>query len=446
MTKETLNRPELVRKITRDILAFRRGWQDFEDRQPPKQRAEVIDLNVAPFEVWSVSFFDRRDVRNHAEYLLDNLKRSPFPQPEKDYLVAHLNASLAYLTELNGRRYDFSHYVHDTLRVWPREFSESEILSLKKEIVSLLERLGFGGDFTTAIIAFREANKTPNDQVINEIQRCTREYMPRLRQYVGIDADISYEIIPVEHDVPWKAWLRGEGDQIKLEINIHPQRVQWFRGDDKRIAMHEGTHVYQLACFKKSIIDREISPASGITTLHTPEQISGEGLATTLPLLEPALTPLSPDGELSFKLALLERIVLHNAHIKINLSTPGSRDERIREMDRTIKDVKYHIPYLTRREIRDILSRRLQSALDRGYELSYTEGARLHIEVLEDLGRNPALFRELVREEFRRPMTAEQIREFAEQLRIDNRAPDHLIRRDNTPGRNSGITSLASKA
>lgn len=416
MAKEILNTPEWkeYNDIVLDVVGFYLGWNNFEESLGPKQRAEVIDLNVAT-EGRGLVFYGRREVRNFAEELLRRIKFNPrIPQPEKNYLEAKLNASLTYLAALNGHRHDFHHYVYETLHVWPRPFEEGEILNAKRAVLENLHFLGYDGDFITAIRTFWSENLLNEEEIVNGMNTAAEKFLPFIKAYTMIDVNPMYQVVPVHINAPWRAWLRTEGGEIVLEINLaHPEG--WVRGAEERIGLHEvPIHGGQIASWRRSSELGIISPASCVTTLHTPEQISTEGLATILPHINPELFPLSPYGELAMKLDYLERLVLHNAHIRANLLTPLATS---REKLAVIRYVAEHLPYMRHKDISDRLKRRLESPLDRGYELSYSEGSRLHLELFEQLGRRQDLFRLLVREEFIRPMTAKQIINFAEEIR-----------------------------
>ncbi|OGD85801.1 hypothetical protein A2Z23_00790 [Candidatus Curtissbacteria bacterium RBG_16_39_7] len=418
MAREIYNGPEKrdYCDIVLQTVGFYVAWNNLEESQGPKERKEVIDLNVAPLGL-GIVFETRNQVRGYAEQLQRRIKYDPHlpvPKEEREYLEAHLRASLAYLTALNGYKQDFHHYVHETQQVYPREFSEGEIGEAQSQVLQMLHGLDYKGDFANAIGHFREENGLSESQILGGVISAAEKFLPIIREYTGIDVDPTYRVIPVNINAPWRAWLKTERGEIILEINLsHPEG--WVRGQEERIGLHEvPIHGTQIASWRQSSEAGIISPASCVTTLHTPEQISIEGLATSLPLIQPELFPLTPFGKLSVKLDYLERLVLHNAHIRANLLSPLATR---RERDEIVEYVVNHLPYMKFRDVRDRLERRSKDAVDRAYELSYSEGARLHIELFEQLGRNSELFRRLVREEFLRPMTADQIRKFASQLR-----------------------------
>jgi hypothetical protein len=404
-------------------VGFYVAWSNLEESLGPKERKEVIDLNVAPLG-YGMVFETRSQVRNYAEGLRQRIKYNRrIPKEEREYLEAHLNASLKYLAALNGYRQDFHHYVHETLQVYPREFGEGEIGEVQSHVLRMLNDLGYQGDFTSAIRRFREENLLGESEILEGVISTADKFLPIVRRYTGIDVDLTYRIVPVSINAPWRAWLRTEREgEIILEINLsHPEG--YVRGEEERIGMHEvPIHGAQIASWRQSSERGFISPASCVTTLHTPEQISIEGLATALPLIAPDLFPLSPYGRLSVELDHLERLVLHNAHIRSNLLRPWATR---REKDEIVGYVVGRLPYMKFKDVRDRLRRRTEDILDQGYELSYSEGARLHTQLFEQLGRNPELFRQLVREEFKRPMTARQIEEFAARLK-NNYIPEHL--------------------
>lgn len=402
------------RELALDIAGFYVALDRFEEQLGPKQRKEVIDLNVAQ-EVKDIVFKSRGEARDFLAKLLSRVKYNPrIPKLEKDYLEPKLNATWRYLAALDGHRLDFNHYVYETLITWPREFGEGEITEARSNVFSDLQKLHYDADFKTAIEKFRQENMLDEEEILNGVQEAAKKFLPFVKAYTGIDVEPMYRIVPVRINAPWRAWLRSEDDEIILGINLsHPEG--YVRGQDERIGLHEvPIHGAQIASWAKSGERGIISPASCITTLHTPEQISVEGLATALPLIEPDIFPLSPYGELSVKLDYLERVVLHNAHIRANLLSPmAGRREREGIVDYVIN----HLPYMEPKDVRDRLDRRTHSDLDRGYELSYSEGARLHFKIFEELGYDQELFRLLVREEFRRPMTADQIKNLADDLR-----------------------------
>jgi len=395
-------------------VGFYVAWNNFEEALGSKKRKEVIDLNVASLD-YGMVFETRSQVRNYAEVLRQRIKFNPrIPKEEREYLESHLNASLKYLAALNGYKQDFDHYVHDTLQVYPKEFNEEEINEAQNRILQTLNNLGYSGDFNSALRTFRENNLIEKSDVLKGVVSTADKFLPIIKSYTGIDVEPIYRIIPVDIYAPWRAWLRTEKGEIILEVNLsHPEG--WVRGQEERIGMHEvPIHGAQIASWRHSSELGLISPASCITTLHTPEQISTEGLATALPLIVPDLFPLSPYGKLSVELDYLERLVLHNAHIRINLLRPWATR---REKDKIAEYIVKRLPYMRFKDVRDRLRRRVDDAVDRVYELSYSEGARLHILLFEKLGRNQDLFRQLVTEEFKRPMTAKQIEEFASRLK-----------------------------
>lgn len=404
------------RELALDIAGFYVALDRFEERLGPKQRKEVIDLNVAQ-EVKNLAFNSRGEARDFLAKLLNRVKYNPrIPKPEKDYLEPKLNATWSYLAALDGHRFDFNHYAYETLIMWPREFEEGDITEEKSKVFEDLKTLGYDLDFKTAIENFRQDNMLNEEEILNGVQEAAKKFLPFIKEYTGIDVEPMYRIVPVKINAPWRAWLRSEEDEIILEINLtHPDG--FVRGQEERVGLHEiPIHGAQIASWARSAKLGRISPASCITTLHTPEQISVEGLATALPLVESDVFPLSPYGELSIKMDYLERIVLYNAHIRANLLSPiAGRDKREEIVDYVVD----HLPYMKPKNVRDILDRRVNSELDRSYELSYAEGARLHFKIFEELGRDHELFRLLVREEFVRPMTADQIIILADNLRIN---------------------------
>jgi hypothetical protein len=143
--------------------------------------------------------------------------------------------------------------------------------------------------------------------------------------------------------------------------------------------------------YARRIEQGELPTSFGITTVHTLEQFTFEGIAQTLPLW------LRPPGEIDdlllarIRLAHYCALVEHNAHLMVNAGEPAGRYMRER------------LPHYQPQQIDADLASRANDPLDRTYRFVYPTAIDTMVRATERL--DASALRTLLRRLYERPLS-----------------------------------------
>ena len=313
---------EVGSDFSHQVIGARRGFHEFGTQIGVNgEKFQVIDVDVSPINTIT-SFNNLSEVRRTYEALAENL---PTDEQDHDVVAGQITADLRLAEDLAGKKTSFREYIHGTVGVAPEIVPTERMLSLEVKLDELLKEKGMRYD-ATSLEQFK------GQLVISDkarIRQSFRADMAASKLVIGDHVALSDEILKptfVDNKSVWLGYLgTGPDGKFFLKANIGPACLH-TAGKIGALALHEyGGHFFQMIGWKGAIAEGKISPAVGITGMHSPENTQAEAVAQAVESLLPDLLPPEERWIAEYQTLYNEykTMVTHNAHLMVN----GSADE-----------------------------------------------------------------------------------------------------------------------
>jgi hypothetical protein len=316
--------------------------------------APIIDFDVAGVEAGEPLVTEL-----HALEVLGLLRDE---HPPGSFQQRRLIGHIAYLRHKLGERPDFRAYVRDTQGI-PADRLPEEQLDHRRTLAA--EALGRVGIELGAKVEYElEAADTviALDDLPTAFRAAADDMLPSLEAALGHALPLEFDTGFTDDDGWWSYWADTEAGRFRLRFNRR-HRATLTAAEVRQFAAHEVLgHLGQMTAYAARIEAGELPPSFGITTVHTLEQFTFEGVAQTLPLwLE---RPDRIDELLLARIRLTHycALVEHNAHLMINEGEPVERCGRYM-LDR--------LPHYQPRRILLDLAERANDPLERSSRFVY---------------------------------------------------------------------------
>jgi hypothetical protein len=222
-------------------------------------------------------------LKNEALMLLANARQlGAFDCDKKQhrmtFLLAHIKASVTYISQLQGNHLDFYSECKAMYDVHPPKFDESHF----DEVLATLDELVPGsGDLNQRLDTYRQEFKVSKDKLDAVFAAAINEARARTLKFIDIPEDENFNVELVNNQV-WSAYNWYKGDSYSLiQLNTdHPifiDRVIDF-------AAHEGYpghHVFN-ALIEKHLVNDKGWMEYAVYNLFNPLSLLAEGAPTTV--------------------------------------------------------------------------------------------------------------------------------------------------------------------
>jgi hypothetical protein len=380
----------------RQQIDARRGFEAFV-AGVNGQEVQVVDFDLAPAGPF-MEFNSLQEVRVTYEDLAANL---PATELNHDLLAGQLAADLMFARVLGGEEVPFTEYIEATVGLTPQVVPEEEIQAHATDMNTLLQERGMRYD-EGSLGQFEETMLVASAEAIERRFKAAQAATVLLAQDVVTSPDELLEPrFESVQDAPWSAYLTTEASgEFVMGVNTHPER-RYTPGKVAELALHEyGGHYMQMAAWQRAITRGGISPAAGVTAMHSPENTQLEAVAQ---FMEYSLPEVLPAGERWFAdyhsvYRELKGAVEHNAHLMINNGT----DEPT-----AIAYAVHRLPFESPERIASSLRVGRDNVMARACLAVYVPSLEL-VRPVMDLP--PALRQETLRRLYAEPMTPFQIK------------------------------------
>jgi hypothetical protein len=223
------------------------------------------------------------------------LEAQALPEPDRRVYYREAAGSAIAFAEWRLHGLPFSAQIRRFLHVPPEPASEQALDTLRRELRSLLNELGYSGDLEAQCAAWESRHRVPRDEIVATLESLLDEAWDRTAELIDIPAEkADYMRVTPISGVPFNAQCDFASRQIRL--NIDPiLTVPSLR----HLAVHEGCpgHYLQFKRRQASYLAGE-SPADGLlSVVNTASSSPFEGIA------DYGLTVIDWDRDLDGKLA-----------------------------------------------------------------------------------------------------------------------------------------------
>ncbi len=279
----------------------------------------VVDVDVSPLA--NVTVFDSLDdVRRTYEGMAESL---PPDELDHDVLQGYIAADLMFARALGGEEFGLKDYVETTVGLTPELVPEATIQAKLTEVDSLLQQKGLRYDQASSE-KFQEMMVITDPREVEQRFRAAHQAAQRSKSgYLDLPdelPEVRFESLAGE---PWSAWFTtGPARELLIRVNTHPEH-RHTAGKLAALALHEDAHATQMGLWKQGINRGEVSPALGLTAMHSPENTQLEAVAQLIESTPPAALSEAEQWSIDYQLAYndLKSMVQHNAHFMINDGT-----------------------------------------------------------------------------------------------------------------------------
>lgn len=344
--------------VSRLFISIYRGWDRFEKRSGGPS---IVDFDLAPFGK-SHSFRSRLEV---LDALKDLEQEIPGEDGSAPFLRGRVGGSIAYLRALMGEAIPFDEYIASTLGTRVGPIPKTDLAAARREVELRLGRF--------ELLYQRKARERFEHQFLLHDRTAVKSgivdskdlWLSRLRSFsIPVPAGIKLTVRFASVDEYWANWIAGSRTRgFDLAINLHP-RKKYLRGSPLALCLHEICgHAAQMAVWGDRIRKGKLSPACGVTTVHSPENFITEGLGQTSHLLFATKFDLPDELWLRKALQYHELLIMQNAHLKLYAGE---------SLSRALSFADDALPFSHRSDLEKSLRSRLSDPLSRTYQLSYS--------------------------------------------------------------------------
>lgn len=348
----------------------------------------IVDFDVTDVAPARPPFGSEHD----ALAALDKLRAEHAPD---SWVGRRLAGHIAYgRNKLGLERADLPAYIAATQAVPTELFHEADVDERRALAEAALARLGI------AVGPRLEHELEAADDVIgiddlpDAFSAADAALRPELEDALGHPLELDYETGFTRDDGWWTYWADTVEGRFRLRFNRR-RRASLTATEVLQFTAHEVLgHFGQVHAYAQRIAAGELPRSFGITTVHTLEQFSFEGVAQTLPLW------LRPPEEISdpllarIRLAHLAALVEHNSHLMVNAGEP---------IDRCAVYVRERLPWYQPGRIAIDLDARANDPLDRSYRFVYPTAIDTMLRATERLDATGR--RNMLRRLYERPMS-----------------------------------------
>ncbi len=349
----------------------------------------IIDFDVAGVEAGEPLLTEL-----HALEILGLLRAEHEPGSFTERRIA---GHIAYLRHKLGERPDFRPYVQATQGIPAEPMLEEELDHRRALAVDALGAVAI--DLGPRVEYELEAVDTviQIDDLPAAFRAATADMLPRLESALGQPRPLEYDTEFTDDDGWWTYWADTVEGRFRLRFNRR-RRSSLTAAEVRQFTAHEVLgHFGQIGAYAARIESGELPRSFGVTTVHTLEQFTFEGVAQTLPLwLDP---PERIDELLLARIRLTHyaALVEHNAHLMINGGEP---------VERCGQYVLDRLPHYQPRQILLELASRSNDPLERSNRFVYPTA--MHSMVLATEHLDAAARRDMLRRLYSAPITYEE--------------------------------------
>lgn len=383
-----------------DAVRIYRGWHEFERT---RGGTDVVDFDLSTFK-GQESFSSRREILAALARLHDRFTGNT---QDEEFLRTRIQGSMCYLRALMGEQMPFPDYVMKTLGVEPVKFSDEEIVRARDAASRELARFGLAMRVEDRDRFNRELLIHDRDAIREGIVGNQEFWLDELRkQDIPIPDLVPLSVQFEEVDAYWSNWITGSAQRgFTLSINLHPRKT-YALGKPLALCLHEICgHAVQMSIWRERIARGEINDACGLTTVHSPEAYTCEGLGQTVGDLLADSLRSEADFHLSHALQYHSLLVLHNAHLMLYERAP---------IEKILEYAADQLPLADSEFLQFELRDRGTNPLFRSYQLSYALAETSIRQLIEPF--SPRQKRELFLQLYTRPMTPQQLVETAGEI------------------------------
>jgi hypothetical protein len=385
--------------INRRFIALFRGWDLYERAHGG---LSIVDFDLSPAEA-PTAFESREEVLAALLDMEECLRGSAGYAP---FLHSRIGGSIAYVRALLDQPIPFEEYIQATLGVAATYIPDAEVDAARDEADRWLEHFHLRYRREDRDRFEREFLIHDKSAIMSGIVDNKDVWLSRLGSLsIPVPPELNLKVSFTSVDAQWANWITGTRNGFELAINLHP-RKKYQRGSPLSLCLHEICgHAVQMAIWKERIESGEIDQACGVTTVHSPETFSAEGLGQTVHLLFARKFPLPPELWLRTAQQYYELLVMQNAHVMIY---QGERIEQV------LNYADERLPLSHRGNIETDLRDRTSDPLARTYQLSYSIAERTIRRLIAPM--NDAQISEFFSGIYQVPMTPVQLIAFGEQI------------------------------
>lgn len=362
-----------------------RGWHRYEVE---RGGAAVVDYDCQPPREPQPPAESRYAVLAR----LSSLREAADREGDTD-LGESLGAHACYLRALLGERLALDDYVLATqgchAHGWPLDYLDQ----VQQRAVERLAQIGIGWNENTEKALEEAEGRMSADAAPEAIEKAAARFEPLVRERCGTDAPYELSIETVDVDQYWSYWLDGQGSSAHLRLNLRRSSFTAVRA--RQFALHEILgHALQSASCAARCAAEEV-PWLRVLAVHAPHQVLLEGLAQAMPLF------ITPDDDALVTRARLDhyrQLVFAELHRRINDGEP---------IEECVAFARARIPYLTDRDIGDLLTDRSTDPLLRSYLWAYPAGLDWFVNLADHA--SSVVIEEVLRAAYRAPLTPRQL-------------------------------------
>jgi hypothetical protein len=318
--------------------------------------------------------------------------RAQAREADDRHIVYHVEAHLAYLHALLGRREPLEEYVRATQGCGVAGWSDEYVEACKEFVQKRLAAEGVSWGIDTAVELNELEMPLDIEDVPDAIREAAAEFEPAVRSATGTDASYSLTVVTADSDAYWTYWVDGVGQRARLRLNT--RRADFTRVKARQFALHEVLgHALQGAAITNRAA-REDVPWVRLTSVHALTQVSAEGIGQALPLFV-----AQHDQPLTMRTRLDHYLQLVRATIHVALNEGATVEECVRY-------ARSQVPFWTDDAIAAMLSDRGVDPLLRSYLWSYPAGFDWFLALSR---ADETIIREVLHESYQAPLTPREL-------------------------------------
>lgn len=358
--------------IGQETVDVYRAWDSWSrsrngdvELSPEEDPNRIIDIDVAPEGDNPLVFEDESQVRAALEGLLERAEAGD--AQNGDFIERKIKASLLQLRLQAGEEVAFDEHARTAMGIAELEpIDEGALDNQQERLDARLKRHGLRFDRSHSDkFEERMVLRWPRERIRQLLLETNDQAVSLIRWYTGVSPEIEPEI--AEASEPWAGWFGTKAPgELFLKMNVHP-RVKHTVARIAAIAIHENGHAAQFSNWKEAILLGDMSPAMGITTLHTPENAQAEAYALLIEQI--GLRAARGDGAWRHHWQADYHDYLERAWYNIHLMSAGGEDPA-KVMDYAAE----RLPFDSLQVIRDDLEAYLKDPALKAYLICYDPG------------------------------------------------------------------------
>lgn len=282
---------------------------------------EITDINVSGIYE-PTPFTDMTDVIREYEWLAENLSAQ---EPDYEIIQNKITADRMMTRVLSGEDVPFDEFYAATVGVELQYFSTGKFISpLCEQLDELLQERGlqYKGD-PSVLKKFDEIFILKDEEAISSFFKTgvALSRMAIANYMEPSDETIEPELFS-DQRISWSGYFgTTEQGEFFLKANIHPSR-RYTAGKILSWMLHEiGGHFEQVQKWKYEIERGNLSPAAGLTAMHSPETTHAETVTAFIQSLLQEVAESEEEkwqAEYQARYDQLSIATYHNAHLMTN--------------------------------------------------------------------------------------------------------------------------------